>query len=353
MLKSNRRITVLSKFILFLILIVFVVSACGSVGESVSGISTWTPSPSATATCVPNISLSTPEGWGESRIIVIIYDDRFIGDDLYLEFENGGRTQDVSLLIKTVIPSLIEPKDQISVFQLGYSSFDDAIVSRLFSYISPPELYNTPPAPNVISTNPPVTLTPGLAYVATQNAMTQQAKEIIATNAANESDYLCAVEYWNKVVQQTATAWDTVATAEVSGIVEKMDNEFESYRSEEKKRDRSEPYRTNELYYGGLYYGLSFASTVFGEKCSAEVDCVLIIIDDLRVYGKNNPDSLQINLTGVDVIAIMPNCRYIDQPDCEKTTQYWDSEFNGFGVSKTEYWNGIRAEINIKNFLRR
>lgn len=341
------------KLPLYLLILIFMLSACGRGTDVAPGISTWTPSPSPTATCIPDISLSTPEGWGKSRIIVILYDDRPIVDDLYLQLENGEKTKDTSLFIKTLLPKLIQPGDQISVFQLGYSSFDDAIVSRLFSYTTPPELFNTPPPPNVIPSNSPVTLTPGFGYVATQNAMTQQAKAIVATNSASESEYRCAVDYWNRVVQQTATTWDAIATAEISDITETMGKEFEAYNSDDKKREREDPYRTNELYYGGIYYGLNFATTVFGEQCKNGVECILVIVDDLKVYGKNNPDNLKIDLAGVSIITTMHNCRYIDQPDCARLQQYWDDEFTEFGALDAHYWDGSRAELNILKYVRR
>jgi len=344
---------IFSRLLLFVIIITFVISACSNSIAEKANISTWTPSPTVTATCVPNISLSTPEGWGKTRIIVVLYDERTIEEELYFQLENGEETQDPSLLVKTVIPKIIKPSDQVSVFQLGYSSFDDATVSRVFSYTTLPELLNTPIPPSVIPTHIPVTLTPGLGYVATQNAMTQQVKEIIATNSVNESEYLCAVDYWNKVVQQTATKWDVVATAEISNITEKMYLEFEIYNSEEKKREREQPYRTNELYYGGLYYGLSFATMVFGDQCENGADCMLIVVDDFGVYDEDNSDNLHIDLRGVDIIAIMPNCRYIDQPSCVETQRYWNEEISDFGAQKIEYWNGSRAEINIINFVGR
>lgn len=343
----------LSKVLLYVIMSIFALSACGDGLGNGSSVSTWTPSPTVTATCIPDINLSTPEGWGKSRVIAILYDDRPIVDGFYLEIENGVKVTDPSLFIKTVVPKLLKPGDQISIFQLGYSSFDDAIVSRLFSYTTPPKLFNTPQAPNVIPSNSPVTLTPGFGYVATQNAMTQQAKEILATNAAGESEFRCAVDYWNRVVQETATQWDVIATAEISDIKNVMDSEFELYDTNEKVRDREEPYRTNELYYGGVYYGLSFATLVFGDRCKLDSECILIIVDDLEVYGKNNPDNLKIDLQGVTVIAMMPNCRYVDEPECMLLQQYWSEEFVKYGVQETIYANGIRAESNILNFVER
>lgn len=340
------------KLSLFILVFVFILSACGGGAGSDSGISTWTPSPIPTATCIPDVNLSTPEGWG-ARVVVFLYDDRPILDDYYLQLENGERIKNPSLFIKTVVPKLFRPNDQISVFQLGYSSFDDAIVSRLFSFTTPPDLFSTPLPPNIIPTNSPAVLTPGFGYVATQNAMTQQAKVIAATNGANETQYRCAIDFWNRVVQQTATVWDGVATAEISNITENMVEEFAIYSSEAKKLERDEPYRTNELYYGGIYYGLSFATIVFGEQCRDGVECILVIVDDLNVYGKNNPDNLAIDLENVRIIATMPNCRFIDQPDCVQLQEYWTEEFSKFGASNIEYRNGDRAESNIIDYAGR
>jgi len=108
------------------------------------------------------------------------------------------------------------------------------------------------------------------------------------------------------------------------------------------------PYKNEELDYGGVYYGLNFASTVFQNNCSQYTNCILLVVDDLHVWRKHNPDNLTINLSGVKVYVIMPDCRDIDQPSCTALQEYWDNEFKQFGVNdKPIYWNGIRVESNL------
>ena len=129
---SNKKINkAILKLILFFNLLVIILIACGPEPTNEPGYSTWTPSPSATATCPPNISLSTPEGWGLStRLIVILYDPRSMGDQ-YLELANGEKTQDIPFFIRRIVPMLMKPRDQVAVFQLGYSDYNAARITRL------------------------------------------------------------------------------------------------------------------------------------------------------------------------------------------------------------------------------
>lgn len=117
------------------------------------------------------------------------------------------------------------------------------------------------------------------------------------------------------------------------------------------------PFRTNELFYGGVYDGLSFATRVFqsdGAGCANYTSCTLIIIDDLQLWGNHNPDNLPIDLGGVNAYVVLPHCRDIDNTACQETITYWNTEFENFGIeSPPQYWNGERAEINLLAAIRR
>lgn len=327
----------------------FVVSSLLNGGNNYfPGVST--PSPSATAICPPNVQLSTPEGFDtSSRLFVILYDPRYTGDQ-FLELKNGEETQDIPNFIRKIIPSIIGPGDGVVVFQLGYSTYDDAIVTRLNSFITIPQLYNTPPPLGTFTPLPTANIsTPGFAAIATSNSVRVQSTARASTEQANQAFYDCEVGFWNSVVQLTATAWKVTQAAEVVDIISKTNRDFENFG----KNVTKTPFSTSELDLGGAYYGLNFATTVFQDECRKYSDCVIILIDDLSVLGKNNPDKLPIDLSGVSIYSILQNCIDINQPSCMELRNYWDNEFVQFGAKNIIYMNGTRVELNLLDALRR
>lgn len=330
-------------------LVLFILGACKPTNEP-PGYETWTPSPSVTPTCEPNIRLSTPEGWGlTKRLFVILYDPRFNGDQ-YLELANGETTQDIPLFISRIVPTLMKPSDQVAVFYMGYSSYNDARVARLYSYTTPPPLYNTPAPPPTLPPLPPTTIpTPGFSLVATKEAVRIQSTAMANTEMVNGAIYNCQKNYWNNIAQVTATAWNSTATAEINSI----SNELNTALKNANNNSKGKPFATDELYYGGVYYGLNFATTVFQSDCKNYDACILLIINDMHVLRRNNPDKLSINLDGVKTYAIMPECQDIDQPNCKILEDYWDSEFPKFGAAQPVYLNGIHAETNLLNDIER
>ena len=342
------------KLILAFNLLLIILVACGgaSTSDEDDGYATWTPSPSSTPTCVPNIQLSTPEGWGtSSRLIVVLYDPRTT-ENRDLELTNGEKTQDIPYFITRIIPMLMRPSDQVSIFQLGYSSYDSARVTRLYSYTTAPQLYNTPSPRETLTPLPPTTIpSPGFQAVATQNFVRTQLTARASTEAAAEAKYSCEVNYWNDNVKLTATAWDGTATAEIGGISDQLDTEIENFKNSGNATEK--PFSTNELYYGGVYYGLNFASTVFQSDCKKYNECILIIIDDLETWGENNPENLPIDLGKVKIYSILPNCKDLDQPSCVKLREYWTVEFEKFGAVDMVYWNETRVELNLLSAIGR
>jgi hypothetical protein len=105
--------------------------------------------------------------------------------------------------------------------------------------------------------------------------------------------------------------------------------------------------------YGGLYYGLYFATVDFKADCSRFDACYLVILDDLTYWGLHNPAKLPIDLKGINVYAVMPNCRDINQPDCTELQDYWKAEFEGFGAISSTYLNGLRVELNLMDGIGR
>jgi hypothetical protein len=175
--------------------------------------------------------------------------------------------------------------------------------------------------------------------VATKNAFIGTSTARAVVEAANSASYNCQVLYYNANVRSTATAWRQMQVADVNNISTAEVSDFATVT----------PGKLNlsELVYGGLYYGLYFASVDFKADCAKYDECDLVIVDDLHVYGKHNPQNLPIALNGVNLYVIEPDCRDINQPDCADLQSYWTSEFQGFGVNNILYWNGIRAELNL------
>lgn len=321
--------------------------------SGVQGVATWTPTVTSTPTCVPDAPLSTPEGWSEtSRLIIFLYDPRVSADNP-LGFENGEETHDVSVFLRRVIPKIMRPGDQVAVFQLGYSEYDAARITRVYSYTNLPALYNTPSPGATLTPLPPTKFpTPGYDAVATKNFISTETSKREAIEAADKAFYECQVQAWNRDVRLTATVWHTTATAEVVSFQSTIDTAFEVFLESPTKIE--EPFQTNEEFYGGVYYGLSFSTIVFDADCRKHGDCILVIIDDLEIWGRSNPENLHINLSDVRIFEIMPNCDDIDKPACSEARDYWHEEFRRLGVSDTpEYWNGDRAEINLLNEIGR
>ena len=118
--QNNNKKASLKLALLFVFLVTILGSCIFPANDGDPRYATWTPSPSATPTCAPNIQLSTPEGWDtSSRFIVFLFDPRFTGNQ-QLELLSGEKIQDIPFFVSKIIPVLMKPGDQVSVFQLGY-----------------------------------------------------------------------------------------------------------------------------------------------------------------------------------------------------------------------------------------
>ncbi len=328
-------------------------SAC--VFPTSESIETYTPSPSATPTCSPNIQLSTPDGWETtSRLFVVLYDPRSstMGDQ-YLELANGEETQDTSLFIEQVLPSIIGPGDHVAVFQLGLDNYDDARVTSFDSYITIPQLYDPPVLQNTVTPLPTTTQTPKPGFKAVQATNTKAVylTSIASTKAADNAKFDCEKIIWNESAILTATAWQGTQAAEVSTLSDQIQEDMGSYNLDESIKTFS----TDELFFGGLYYGLSFANSILESECIKHDECILIIIDDLSDPGKYKPDGLSINLNGIEVFTIMMDCEDLNSPSCKERIEYWNDEFTLYGASKEDiiYWNGVHVELNLIDTIGR
>jgi len=326
----------------------FILTACEvKKFDDMEGVATWTPSPSLTPTCVP-IALSTPDDWGgRPRLISVLYDPRSM-DDQSLEFKNNGKTQDMLLFMSKVIPNIMHPSDQVAIFHLGYSTYEAARVSRPTSHTFKPLLYDTPSPYEKIPTLTPLPPDYGFDNVAAQNEHRKQSTAIANTQQADEQLYNCKVAQWDSVVKSTATAWDATATAEIGGITINLYDDLKKF---EQNLNGETPYSTDELFYGGIYHGLSFVTRVFQAECSKYGDCILVIIDDMRVYHEHNQDMLPIDLYEANIFVIMPNCVDMQDTKCLERQKYWSNEIEILNGGEITYSNGSRAETNLLEYF--
>jgi hypothetical protein len=344
---KNKQI-VLIAFILCLLL--FLIS-CSS-NENSSTFSTWTISPSASATCPHDIQLTTPEGWGATtRLIIILFDPTSISDQS-LVMINGDRINDISTFISRIIPEIMYPGDQLSIFELGTSlHYSEARVARLFSDVTLPQLFSAPSPAVTFTPYPTFTLaTAGYERILQNNLIHSLNTSIAMTETANADLYSCQAAAWNGNLEATSTAWETIS----NGEEERICNDAENLILEENDNRGA----TDELFYGGVYYGLSFATIDLLSDCDNYSECILIIIDDLHTWNRSEPDDLEtnINLSGINSIyAIMPDCSDVNQPDCSDLQTFWTNEFHRFGANIDEifFFNGRRAESDLLLEMRR
>ena len=274
-----------------------------------------------------------------TKLIVIVYDpkSKVIPE---LDLASGQKLTDIPTFVSKMIPDVMGPGDEVSVFQLGYDTYTASRVTRQYSYLTIyPQLYVAPSYATLTPLPPTGVPTPGYGEIATKNAFIGTSTARAIYEAANSAAYNCQVLYYNSNIRSTATAWKQAQVQDNQSISTAEISDFATVSPGNEN--------LTELVYGGLYYGLYFASVDIKSDCAKYDECDLVIVDDLHYYGKHNPDNLPIALKGVNMYVIMPQCRDLNQPDCADLQTYWTTEFQGFGASNITYWNGIRAELNL------
>jgi hypothetical protein len=315
-------------------------------GDSTPLAATLTPSPYRTATCPSNMQLSTPIGVNISTTLYIFVYDPSSKVVPSLDLPDGTKISDTSKFVSDIIPDFLKPGDEISVFRIGFDSYTAGRVTRQYSYLTSfPQLYVAPTYITLTPLPPTSIPTPGFSEVATKNAARGVATERAATEAAYKASYDCEVAYYDINVKATATAWDQMQKEDVSTIHNAAAADFGTITP---GRGKSE-----ELMYGGWYYGLYFASLDFKSDCAKYDKCILVLVGGLNVYRKNNPDNLPISLNGIDTYVILSGCRDLNQPDCAETQTYWTSELQRLGAPNTVFMNGVRAGTNLITDIRR
>lgn len=311
------------------------------------GVATWTPPPSSTPTCAPNIRLSTPEGWSSStRLIIVLFDPSSIGD-IPLDLTDGSKSSDAYKFVSRIVPELMGPGDQASVFVEGYKDYVDARISRLYSYSSQATLYGTPAPLDTLTPVPAIgTRLAGLVGIATRDEHDRLVNANAMTSTASAMIYQCQVIIWNAGAADTATALQEQEVREHATLAIQMTAEVHQYQA---------TMVGHETAAAGfeLYSALKHAALDLSTDCRSYNSCYLLIVDDLTPLPLSRPDYLTLDLQGATPFIVMPRCKDLYQPNCKKVQDYWDQEFQRFGASKPRYFNGLRVESALLSVLGR
>ncbi len=265
-----------------------------------------------------------------------------------MKYLDGRTTGDAFAFIKDVLPELLGPGDQYSIFRLGYRSYEAARVDRYSSKIMESPQIGATPAPYAIlpSITPPIIYTDEavLQKIKDENAYKTAVAEQQATATQQDFEYHCNIAAFDNMFAATATMWSVTQTAVSTEISSKLD-------------EASTPpaVALQTPFADTVYEGLSEATVDFEAQCSHYDKCALLIIDDLYDWRNTTPDhkipDLHINLKNVEIISIMPNCTDIYQPSCKNTQNLWTDELKGFGAKSVEYVNGNGNENSLEEYL--
>lgn len=335
------------KFSLYLLIIIFVLSACDGGTNTGPSYSTWTPSPSATPTCIPS-ELSTPIGWNPSSKLIILLFNPNSKNEGVLEYENGEKTQNITDFVLRIIPAIAKSGDQISAFQLGFRKYENARFLRIYSYTEVQKLYDTP-SPNQTLTPIAIEITPlsGLPKVQATSLAMPILTAHAATSTALAIDDICKKQNWNESGLYTATSLAKTQLAEVATV----NADVAGIATGIIDINNAETPYSSDVVYEGLYH----ASIDIRSDCEKYDRCILIIVDDLNTWTFENLGDFEIDLRGVDLVySIMPNCKDINQPSCTKLQEFWAGEFKKYGIAQIPIFdNGIRAEQNLLDTIGR
>ncbi|MBE0683141.1 MAG: hypothetical protein IH589_14620 [Anaerolineales bacterium] len=332
---------------LFALLALFV-SSCkvGNVSD-ITGITPTPMTPSPTPrVCPPNINLDGLDGLKiQPTFIVVLFD----ANSIYtkpIEYISGKKTTDAMEFVGKILPELLGPGDQYSIFSLGFRHYEAAKLDRYSSKISEaPEIVSTP-EPHITLTIIPTPTISG-AVLENQVAKNEYEENVDSQNAtATQSafEYNCELLAYDTTYKLTATAWGVTKQAEANEIATQI--VVAQSDREEKIQIMETPFAPDNV-----YEGLSHVTVDFENQCKNYDRCILILFDDLVDWRPDTPDYLDINLEGVDVISILPQCEDIIQPSCKRVQDIWRPLFVSYKAKSVEYYNGERLEEALINYF--
>lgn len=348
MLIGRKMFKLFYSFSLFFVLTSFVIVSCqlGNISD-ITGITPTPITPSPTPRiCPSSVDLDSLEGLQISPTFIVIL---FDANDNYvqpIEYRSGEVTEKVEDFIAMLLPKLLGPGDQYSLFSLGFRYYEGAKLDRYSSKISQaPEIFPTPQPPTELAIIP----TPTISSSVLENQVGKneyesavEAQNATATQVAFE--YFCELTTYDTTYKLTATAWSVTKQAEAGEIATQI--AVAQNDREEKIQAVETPFASDNV-----YEGLSHVTIDFQNECSKYTRCILIIFDDLKDWRPSTPDYLNIKLEGVEVISVLPQCNDIIQPSCKRVQDIWNPLFQLYGVKSVTYYNGERLEESLINFI--
>lgn len=325
-----------------------IISSCqfSNISE-ITGITATPMTPSPTPRiCPPNIDLGSLDGLEiEPTFIIVLFDANSISSDS-LEYVNKEKTSDVMSFIGEILPKLLGPGDQYSIFSLGFRHYEAAKLDRYNSKITEaPEIVATPKLHETLTPIP----TPTLSDAVLENQVSKneyisnvEAQNATATQSAFEYD--CEIAAYDATYKVTATAWSVTKQAEANEIATQI--MIAQNDREEKIKALETPFALDNV-----YEGLSHVTVDFENQCKDYERCLLIIFDDLAEWRSVTPDYLHINLENVEVISVLPQCEDIIQPSCKHIQDLWNPLFDSYKAKSVEYYNGERLEESLINYF--
>ena len=329
----------------------FILSACIVDVGSIVGYPTPTPiTPSPTPRiCPPNTKLldgnnlkSTP------TLFIFIYNQDSTLNGPGLEFKAGENTHDAFGFINQIIPDLLGPGDEYSLFKFGYSGYNVARVGGFQSRIPNSPAVLSTPLPYQTATPYPTIDVANLPALERLQKLNEYNNNIAKQKSEIEQGLFeqnCLENNYNQSINATATLWSATKSAESIEIATKI-------TEDQGKKDNVAVPTT----YPDVYRGLTYVSYDFNYLCPKYEKCFLIIISDLSDWRNPSaltriPKDINVDLKKVNLITIIPNCDTIQDPVCQDMIGRWDDKFKTFGAISTKYFNGIRLEENLVNYV--
>ncbi len=326
------------------LIVVVLIGACGSISDIKSGAQTqmagWTDTPTLDPTCAPFLVNTQPPLFYPSKLIVVLY-----------QTESWDTTYaDQSLqIIYNVIPSVISPGDYIQIFTIGQKYYEDAevIAGIVGRNIERPGIPATPvapagwtPIPSPTSSNITFENIEGKArYEAMQTAS-------VATATYEAQVYNCIEWDYSSKYGEIATSWAATQSAMISNYATQIQEAVSTYN--QGKWDRPEPEQSM------LFYSFSHATITFEAECSKFDRCILIVLSDFEDWRAPEVEqSLNINLSNVEVLAPLLTCRNINRPECSAKIAEWLPKFSSYGVRSVEFTDTNDAELWLISRIRR
>jgi len=328
-------------------LIALIISSCQLPGVSeITGITPTPITPSPTPRICPDANLENLDSFKLTPTFIVILFDSNSTNGATLEYLNEQGTSDVMDFVAVVLPKVLGAGSQYSIFSLGFRSYEAAKLDRYTSKITKaPEIVATPVPHSTLTPVPTPTLSDAVLQhqeAKNQYNATVTAQYATATQLAFEDH--CQMAVYDSMHKATATQWSVTQQAEAMEIATQV--EIARINRENNSAVIETPFASNNV-----YEGLSHVTIDFENQCKNYERCILLIFDDLTDWRGETPDYLDVNLEGVEVISVLPQCEDIIQPSCKSIQDKWTPLFESYGIKSIEYHNGERLEEFLLNHL--